>query len=129
MIIGRATGSAFIALLLAGCATGGSPAAPTSETAMAGRWILAAPNAPFCGMNFSSAAGAREGAVSPEGGCPGKFYMSRRWRLGDDGLTIMDENGQSLATLRYANNRYEGEAAVGIPVTLTRDEPPNAAPS
>ena len=79
MTMVRAAGSILIALLLAGCAGGGSlggSAAP--DTGMAGRWILAAPNAPICGINFAGAPGARDGAVAPEGGCPEKFFMSRR---------------------------------------------------
>ena len=44
---------------------------------MAGRWILAAPNAPTCGINFSGAPGVQQGTLLPEGGCPEKFYLSR----------------------------------------------------
>ena len=91
---------------------------------MAGRWILSAPNAPTCGLNFTGAAGAREGSVSPEGGCPGKFFMSRRWSLASGGLTIVDEESEPLATLSYANGRYEGQSSTGISVTLTPPGPP-----
>ena len=57
---------------------------------MAGRWIMAAPNAPTCGMNFSGPAGARTGNVSPEGGCPANFFFSRHWLLEADVLVIDD---------------------------------------
>ena len=66
---------------------------------MAGRWILTAPNAPSCGMNFAGAPGAREGTVSPEGGCPGKFFLSRRWALEQDALVINDDENNPLARL------------------------------
>ena len=86
---------------------------------MAGRWILAAPNAPSCGMNFAGAPGAREGTISPEGGCPDKFFMSRRWTLEQGALMIVDEDNQPLATLSYADGRFEGQSTAGVPVTLT----------
>ena len=92
---------------------------------MTGRWILAAPNAPTCGLNFSGAPGASEGRVSPEGGCPGKFFMSRRWSMGQSGLAIVDDEGQTVATLSYANGHFAGQAASGMAVTLT---PPLAPP-
>ncbi len=53
--------AAAIALTLAGCAGGPSltsdlSSSPT-ELAMPGRWMLSAPNAPACGMNFYGPAG------------------------------------------------------------------------
>ena len=124
MIVGRIAGPVFAATILAGCATSGQTSAPAAETSMTGRWTLAAPNAPSCGMNFNGAAGAREGTVSPEGGCPGKFFMSRRWSLASGALTIVDEDRQPLATLSYANGQFAGQAATGISVTLTPPPPP-----
>ena len=92
MTIVRAAGTTLFALLLAGCASNplGGTATSAPDTGMAGRWILATPNAPTCGMNFNGPPGASEGIVSPEGGCPEKFFMSRRWSLGSGGLTIVD---------------------------------------
>ncbi len=126
MNIVRAAGSIVIAIFLAGCATNplGGAQPPAPEAGMAGRWMLAAPNAPMCGMNFAGARGAREGNVSPEGGCPGNFFMSRRWSLGQDGLTIVEEDSQPLATLSYANGRFEGQSTTGLSVTLTPPAPP-----
>jgi hypothetical protein len=117
----------FLALMVAGCAgggltTGSSPAA--AELGMPGRWILAAPNAPTCGMNFSGAAGARSGKVSPEGGCPGSFYLSRSWALENDTLVIKDEGDNALARLPNAGGRYEGQSASGLSVTLSRPAAP-----
>lgn len=89
---------------LAACNTdrsvlGGSPEAATPAPAgraaapkavpladMAGRWVLGSPGAGQCSMTFSGAPGAVEGTVAPEGGCPGKFFTSRRW-LFDQGLS------------------------------------------
>jgi hypothetical protein len=121
----RAAAGIFVAWLLAGCA--GSPfggAAPVAEATldvdMTGRWILAAPNAPPCGMNFAGAPGALAGTVEPEGGCPGRFYTGRRWTLDKGALTINDDETQPLARLSFASGRYEGQATAGMPVTLTR---------
>lgn len=123
----RAAGGIFIALMLAGCAGGSSPfgnAAPAAPTTtMAGRWMLAAPNAPACGMNFRG--DGREGTVSPEGGCPGKFFMSRRWTLTEDTLVINDEENQPLGQLKLAGGRFEGQAVAGFPVSLA--PPPDPA--
>jgi len=122
MIVRAARGSLF-ALLLAGCAGGSLGVSPTQapDTGMAGRWLLAAPNAPTCGMNF---AGAREGTVSPEGGCPGKFFMSRRWSLEQGTLVINDQDNQPLANLSHAGGRFEGQSTAGTPVTLSRQTTP-----
>ncbi len=119
MPTGRVTGGALIALMLAGCAGGATPAAQAPSTDMSGRWILSAPNAPMCGMNFAGAPGAREGAVSPEGGCAEKFFMSRRWTLDQGTLMINDEDNQPLAKLSKAGGRFEGQSAAGTTVTLT----------
>jgi hypothetical protein len=115
----------LVAAMLAGCA--GSPFGDTAPTAppaptaeMAGRWILAAPNAPVCGLNFGGTPGAQGGRVVPEGGCPGNFFTSRHWRLDQGMLVIDDEENQPLAQLTFAGGRFEGQAAAGMAVTLTR---------
>ena len=121
-------GSGCSAMLLAGCA--GSPLGGQSASTaalpdgMAGRWMLAAPNAPICGLNFGGAPGAREGKVAPEGGCPEKFYMSRRWVLETDGLVINDDENNPMARFTLAGTRYEGQSTAGTPVTLTRQTIP-----
>jgi hypothetical protein len=126
----RAAGGALIALMLAGCAgqgfsLGGKP--QQADTGMAGRWILAAPNAPTCGMNFTGGPGARNGNVSPEGGCPGNFYLSRHWLLEQDALMINDDEDNSLVRLQLTGGRYEGISTAGLSVTLAR-QPTLAAP-
>jgi hypothetical protein len=118
----RLAGGVLVASLLAGCA--GAPfgdSAPTAAAAdMSGRWILAAPNAPTCGLNFDGPPGAQEGRVAPEGGCPGRFFTSRRWTLEQGALVINDEENQPLARLSFASGHYEGQATAGMAVTLTR---------
>jgi hypothetical protein len=119
-------GSLFIAIMLAGCAGGPSlldgapPAQPAEALTMPGRWMLSAPNAPDCGMNFSAAPGKNEGSVVPEGGCPGKFFTSRRWTLDKDALTIIDDGNEALATLTLANGQFDGKSVNDMPVTLKR---------
>ena len=122
--------AALIALTLAGCA--GGPAllsdapsavattAETSELAMTGRWILSAPNAPSCGMSFNAKPGIDSGTIVPEGGCPERFFLSRRWTLGKDGLTIADDDNNPLATLSYAADHFDGKSVAETPVTLAR---------
>jgi hypothetical protein len=100
---------------------------PQADTGMTGRWILAAPNAPTCGMNFTGASGARNGNVSPEGGCPGNFYLSRHWLLEQDALVINDDENKALARLPLVGARYEGLSVAGVPVTLAR-QPTLGAP-
>jgi hypothetical protein len=79
-------------------------------------------------MNFTGGPGARNGNVSPEGGCAGNFYLSRRWLFEADVLVINDENNAILARLNSAGGRYEGQSAAGLAVTLQR-QPTLAAPA
>jgi hypothetical protein len=85
---------------------------------MSGRWILSAPNAPVCGMNFSGS--PDKGGVVPEGGCPERFFTSRRWTLENGTLAINDDTGNPLATFIFVGGRFEGKSAAGTPVTLAR---------
>jgi Protease inhibitor Inh len=129
MIAMKAAGGILIVCLLAGCAGSGisltdSPTAAAQQpqpVGMSGRWILSAPNAPSCGMRFGGAMDAKEGSIAPEGGCPAKFYTSRRWVKTDTGLTINDDQGAPLAQLSPATGGgFEGQSTSGMPVTLTR---------
>ncbi len=118
----------ILALTVAGCAgnslTTGGATAPSGEFTMPGRWMLSAPNAPMCGMNFSGPGGARSGKVAPEGGCPGNFFLSRTWALEDDTLVIKDDNDNTLARLPNTGGRFEGQSVAGITVTLARPPAP-----
>jgi len=86
---------------------------------MNGRWILSAPNAPSCGMMFETAADGIQGAIRPEGGCPGELFKSRRWQLAQGQLTINDHENQPLAQLKFAAGHFEGQSTDGLPVRLT----------
>ena len=73
-------------------------------------------------MTFRSASPAdAEGTIAPEGGCPGKFFTSRKWMFDSNGLSIRDHNSEPLAQLSAAGGaRFDGKATAGDPVTLTR---------
>ena len=122
----RVTTGVLVVFTLTGCAgdqvsVGSSAPAPAPiDASMTGRWTLAAPNAPSCGLEFRGAEGARNGAVAPDGGCPGNFYTSRRWAMQGNVLTIADDENQPLAQLRPGGTRFEGQSTNGVPVTLER---------
>jgi hypothetical protein len=120
----RIAAAALLAMTLADCAGSGLSGAlnkrPAPQVAMAGRWLLAAPNAPACGMSFGEAPGAQSGAIAPEGGCPGNFFTSRQWAFAQGGLTINDHNNELLAQLDVADGHFAGKSVTGLPVTLTR---------
>jgi len=90
------------------------------KVAMAGRWTLASDTG-ACGMNFGGALNTAEGTIAPEGGCPGRFYTSRKWTLERDGLVIRDHQGKPLAQLAMSSPvRFQGQAADGMYLTLSR---------
>jgi hypothetical protein len=114
------------ALALAGCGTVSdqTPASQISTEVMTGRWILAAPNAPTCGLNVSGDPGVKQGSLVPDGGCPETFYLSKVWTLDGNVLTISDDSGGVLGQFTFANGIFAGTSAVGAPVTLTRQPVP-----
>ena len=126
MVVVRVAIGVLVVLTLTGCAgeqfsLGSSAPAPDPvDDSMTGRWILSAPNTPSCGLEFGGAAGARAGSVAPDGGCPGNFYMSRRWAIEGSALTITGQDSQPLAQLKVVGTHFEGQSNVGTPVTLSR---------
>jgi hypothetical protein len=120
----RTAGGMVMAALLAACATeqGPVPAALTPQSDMTGRWLLTAPNAPPCGMEFGGAPGQVAGPIVPEGGCPGKFFTSRRWTFAQDTLTltITDRDNVPLAQFTLGGGQFAGKTTAGQPVTLSR---------
>ena len=124
MVVVRAAIGVLVVLTLTGCAgeqlSLDSSAQTPVDDSMTGRWILSAPNAPPCGLEFGGAAGARAGSVAPDGGCPGNFYMSRRWAIEGNALTIASQDSQPLAQLKVVGTRFEGQSSAGTPVTLSR---------
>jgi hypothetical protein len=112
--------------MLSGCAgeqfsLGSSgPAAAQVDASMAGRWVLSSPNAPSCGLEFGGTPGARAGPVAADGGCPGNFYMTRRWAIEGSVLTITGAENQPLAQLKVAGAHFEGQSTAGTTLTLAR---------
>ena len=105
--------------------TGASEPAPARPSpppvSIAGRWQLSSPGRGQCVMTFGAASpSAADGTIAPEGGCPGKFFTSRKWTYDAVGLVIRDHTGASLARLSAAGTGFDGQAAAGEPVTLTR---------
>ena len=101
-------------------ATQSGPRTPP-PVAMAGRWTLTSPGSGGCAMNFGAPAGAAEGTIAPEGGCPGNFFTSRKWVFEENGLIIRDHTGQPLARLALGTaGRFDGQATSGQAVSLTR---------
>jgi hypothetical protein len=97
--------------------TGG--ALPQPE--MAGRWTLATDGTAGCTMNFTGATGGHEGTVAPEGGCPGRFFTSRKWSYEQNAIIIRNHAGELLAQLNVAAaDRLVGQGPNGEPVSLTR---------
>ena len=128
MSVRRVALTALIAMTLAGCGGGANTSSLLSDRpppgavdlTIVGRWMLAAPNAPACGLNFTARPGATEGSVAPEGGCPERFFTARRWSLQQSTLTITDDERTPLAQLTLNGDRYEGKSATGTPLTLAR---------
>ena len=130
MSYSRIVGAAA-SLMLANCAGSASLPGSLSESddqsaAMAGRWMLSAPNAPMCGMSFSQSSGAGSGNIVPEGGCPGNFYRSRRWTLEQGALSIKTDEDERLAQLTFTGAGFHGQSAASTPISLTRPAIPTA---
>src|SRR4029079_18795564 len=68
------------------------PAKPKIE--MSGRRLLAANNAPACGMSFTVAADGQSGNIRPEGGCPGDLFTSRQWAFACGELVLNNPKGE-----------------------------------
>jgi hypothetical protein len=128
---GRASALILVLLALTGCSgidwpgSSSSPTAPPQAGAppvsLAGRWQLSSPSRGQCNMTFgASSPAAADGTIAPEGGCPGKFYMSRKWTYDQTGLTLRDHNGQPLAQLAGESGNFQGKATSGEPVALMR---------
>lgn len=127
----RAFAFVLASLALAGCGggfgglafpgSGGAPQAPPSTVSLSGRWLLSSPGRGQCHMTFAGdPGGGVEGTIRPEGGCPGKFFTSRKWTFEQGSLVMRDHNGQPLAQLTAAGSNFDGQATSGEPVTLTR---------
>jgi hypothetical protein len=87
---------------------------------VAGRWRLAAAGGGACFMNFAQAAGAGQGTIAPEGGCPGNFFTSRKWTFEHGAMIIRDHKSEVLAELSLAGGRFEGHQTGGGALSLSR---------
>ena len=72
-------------------------------------------------MVLAATPGTGEGTIAPQGGCPGKFFTSRRWVYERDALVIRDHKGEPLARLAFSPpDRFEGQAGAGETISLTK---------
>ena len=141
---GRAGGALLMLLALGACAStsgaGSGPAtsitgSPPDQAAavpapppppapppvdLAGRWKLPVAGGSACAVTLGDSAGASEGSIAPAGGCPGKFFTSRKWSFEHDRLIIRDHKGEVLVELSFADGHFQGQGTSGAAVTLTR---------
>jgi hypothetical protein len=94
---------------------------------LAGRWQLSAAAGGACMMNFADTPGggaaqspAPQGTIAPGGGCPGSFFMSRKWTFENGLLHIHDFKGKPLAQMSYVGGHFEGHDASGSALTLSK---------
>jgi len=125
------------ALALGACATNPNPEPPQVAAAepappppppppspppveLGGKWKLAAASGGGCLMTFGQTAGATEGSIAPAGGCPGKFFTSRKWTFEHDMLIVRNHKGEALAQLSFSGGHFEGQGPNGAGLTLSR---------
>lgn len=134
LLVGAAKTAAALLALASLCACSGNPLQPepapvaapaptpppptTPPVDLAGRWQFSAAAGSSCFMTFADAAtapaqqeAAPQGTIAPEGGCPGNFFMSRKWTFEHDALIMRDFRGRALAQLSYSGDRFEGQDA------------------
>ena len=121
MTVAACTGDRFSGFEFPGSSTT-RPSQPAIN--LTGRWMLSSPNRGQCHITFTGIGGvkATEGAIAPEGGCPGNFYTSRKWTLEQGNVIIRDHNGEQLAQLTPSGTGwwFEGQATTGEPIMLSR---------
>ncbi|MGD9847295.1 MAG: AprI/Inh family metalloprotease inhibitor [Variibacter sp.] len=130
---GIRVGGVLAALLsMAACVSNGTPTTTNltsshsatgpgvASSDLAGRWTLSSSAGGACAMTFVAGAGS-DGAVQPEGGCPGKFFTSRKWSIEGGAIVIRNHNNEPLARLTAISpTRYEGQSASGQQLSLVR---------
>jgi hypothetical protein len=99
-------------------APGPAPAAPPPVD-LAGKWKLSAAGG-ACLMTFTDETGATDGKIAPAGGCPGNFFMSRKWTYEHGALIVRDFKAQNLTELTFSGDYFEGKDADGGQITLAR---------
>jgi Protease inhibitor Inh len=97
------------------------PPPPPPPVDLGGRWRLTAVGGGACFMHFGNVPGAAQGTIAPEGGCPDKFFTSRKWTFEHNALIIRDHKDAPLAQLSFTNGHFEGQlASGGMQVSLSR---------
>jgi Protease inhibitor Inh len=87
---------------------------------LAGAWKLSAAGGAGCVVNFGMTPGAAQGTIAPEGGCPGKFFTSRKWTYDNGALIVHDFKGRRLAQLALSGDHFQGQDNDGTALTLSR---------
>ncbi|HUZ31078.1 MAG TPA: AprI/Inh family metalloprotease inhibitor [Xanthobacteraceae bacterium] len=93
------------------------PPPPPPPVDLAGRWRFTAVGAGACFMKFGAEPGAAQGTIAPEGGCPGKYFTSRKWTYEHDLLIVRNHKDEPLAQLSFAGGHFqghEGNLALGL---------------
>src|SRR5208282_6835619 len=133
----KAAAAVMVLAALAACATSPKPEPPPSAAAapppppppapppvdLAGKWKLSAASGGACFMMLGGAPGAPgpvQGTIAPEGGCPGNFFMSRKWTFEHDTLIIRDHKGEALGQLSFTGGQFEGQDTSGGTLSLSR---------
>jgi hypothetical protein len=129
------TAAVLLALVMLGaCSTTPAPEPPPAAAApppappppspppvdLAGRWRLTAAAGGSCFMTLGDTAGAAQGTIAPEGGCPGNFFTSRKWTFEQDNLVIRNHKGEPLAQLAFTGGHFEGKDTGGGSLSLSR---------
>ena len=84
------------------------PPPPLPPVDLAGRWRFTEVGAGTCFMKFGAEPGAAKGTIAPEGGCPGKYFTSRKWAYEHDLLIIRNHKDEPLAQLSFAGGHFQG---------------------
>jgi hypothetical protein len=122
----KLAGAILMLAILGACATTPAPepvpvaAPPPPPTDLAGRWRLTAAAGGGCFMTLGDAAGAAQGTMAPEGGCPGNFFTSRKWTFEQGNLIIRNHKGEPLAQLSFTGGHFEGKDNSGGALSLSR---------
>jgi hypothetical protein len=130
-----AVAALLVLAALGACSTTPAPEPPPAEAAppppappppspppvdLAGRWRLTAAAGGACFMTLGTTAGAAQGTIAPEGGCPGSFFTSRKWTFEQGNLIIRNHKGEPLAQLSFAGGHFEGKDNGGGSLSLSR---------
>jgi len=97
-----------------------TPQPTPPPTDLAGRWRLTAAAGGGCAMTLGATAGASQGTIAPEGGCPGNFFTSRKWTYENDNLIIRNHKGEPLAQLSFTGGHFEGKDSGGGTLSLSK---------